>query len=301
MNKVEGKLEYLDDLLRISSLPESGLVGREKELTQLKSILERVHRSKVGNSEEGGRLILIHGEAGMGKTRLVRELRQVLERRGGSVLLGGCHEETRSIPYYPFREAFKRFFEVRRDEGLSLLENLPEYSQKELDSILPGLQEMKPTELERAPDPYRLFEAVRLFLQTLSDHSKIPLLFIAEDLHASDEASLDLLHYLARNLKETRVGLFGTYRTEEADPSRGIGRLSTSLRRERLLEVIPLQNLSLEGVTSMIGHHFPEVEVSLDFQTFLFEKTEGNPLFVEEVLRSLNIEDIRKGRSLSAQ
>jgi tetratricopeptide (TPR) repeat protein len=306
MDKVERETDYLDDILQISSLPESGLIGREKELTQIKSHLERVHG-------EGGRLILIHGEAGMGKTSLLRELGQVIRKRGGTVLLGGCHEETRSIPYYPFREAFKLLFEKVGVEKIKpLLENLPEYSRKELDSILPELKETKPTEMERAQDPYRLFEAVRLFLQSLSDKSKIPLLCIAENLHYSDEASLDLLQYLARNLKGGQSGLpagqtgmsillCGTYRTEEVDPSRGIARLKASLQSERLLEEIKLQPLSLDGVSSMIHIHYPEVEISLDFQTFLFEKTEGNPLFVEEVLRSLDIEKIKKGGSLSSQ
>ena len=305
MDKVEGELEYLDDLLRISTL-----VGRQKELTQLKSILQK-----------GGKTILLHGESGLGKTRLVRELLQVFEKRGGIILAGSCHEETRSIPYYPFRDAFKRFFEkvgVQSALGGEPLQNLPEYSQKELESILPELRQKLVSEslpsgagvFERAPDPYRLFEAVLLLLQNISvgAYSNTPLLLIIEDLHKSDEASLDLLQYLARNIKSPSISpftkwgqrgifLIGTYRTEEVESNRGIIRLLSSLRREKLIDEIKLLPLSPEGVNSMIQVHFPGVEVSQEFQDFLYEKTDGNPFFVEEILRSLNMDEIRKGES----
>lgn len=108
------------------------IVGREKELTRLRFLLDEAREGE-------GRLILIHGEAGVGKTRLVTELRQILERRRGTCLLGNCHEETRSIPYYPFRDAFDRFFDEKKELGLSLLQDLPEYSQREsLPAFFPG-------------------------------------------------------------------------------------------------------------------------------------------------------------------
>jgi diguanylate cyclase (GGDEF)-like protein len=139
------------------------IVGREKEMRQLRSLIQ-------GDHTKEGKFVLIHGEAGVGKTRLVRELQGALERKGGVILTGSCHEETHSIPYYPFREAFKHFFEdvgvQSALRGESLLENLPEYSQRELTRILPGLKEMEPTELERSPDPYRLFESVLLLLRS---------------------------------------------------------------------------------------------------------------------------------------
>lgn len=261
------------------------IVGREKELKYLNSILESAHREKGG-------LVLIHGEAGVGKTRLVRELRQILERRGGVALLGDCHEETRSIPYYPFREAFNRFFDEKRDAGLTLLSQLPEYSQRELARILPRLKDMKPTELERASDSFRLFEAVRLLLQEIGKQSANTLLLVFEDLHWSDEASLDLLYYLVRNLKIAGILLCGTYRTEEKEREPGLIRFAGSLRREGLSNEMPLEPLSAESVSTMIRLLCPGTKASRDYRDFLYQKTEGNPFFVEEILKYLSAEEI---------
>ncbi len=264
------------------------VVGRDKELTRLKSLLDEV-------SEGAGRLVLIHGEAGVGKTRLVRELRQVLERRGGACLLGNCHEETHSIPYYPFRDAFDRLLDEKKDLGLSMLKNLPEYSQRELARILPRLRDMKPSELERAPDSFRLFEAVRLLLEHLSAQSDHPLLLVAEDLQWSDKASLDLLHYLARNLMRRGVLLCGTYRTEEKVKQPTLIEFAGLLRRERLSEEMPLGPLGREGVSAMVRLLYPGRRVHQGFQDFMYHKTEGNPFFVEELVKILGEEHVDKG------
>jgi diguanylate cyclase (GGDEF)-like protein len=261
------------------------IVGREEELRHLKSILESVKL-------EGSRLVLIHGEAGVGKTRLVRELRQVLERNGGVALLGDCHEETRSIPYYPFREAFNRFFDEKKDAGFSLLSQLPEYSQRELARILPRLKDMKPSELERASDSFRLFEAVRLLVHEVSIQSPGSLLFVIEDLHWSDEASLDLFHYLVHNLKDAGALLCGTYRTEEKESEPRLVRFAGTLRREKLSEEVSLSPLSAEDVSTMIRLLCPGSNASRDYEDFLYQKTEGNPFFVEEMLKYLSTKGI---------
>lgn len=264
------------------------IVDREKELGRLTTLLEPDHG-------EERRLVLIHGEAGVGKTRLVRELCQVLERKGGIALLGDCHEETRSIPYYPFREAFNRFFDERKDAGVALLKGLPEYSQRELTRILPRLKDMKPSELERAPDPFRLFEAARLLLQALCSRSKNPLLFALENLQWADDASLDLLHYLVRNLRETRIQLFGTYRTEEKEREPSLIRFAGSLRREGLSEEMLIESLSTSEVSAMLRLLYPGTRVPADFEEFIFQKSEGNPFFVEELVKFVSEEEIGDG------
>ncbi|MCH7760639.1 diguanylate cyclase [candidate division TA06 bacterium] len=297
-NGYSGEKALLKESLGSPLFSTPKLVGRTKELRRFKSLLEAF--SAAGDRKEGGRLILIHGEAGIGKTRLVREIRQVLESRGGTVLLGGCHEETQTIPYYPFREAFKHLFKERKDQTFQILENLQDHFRREIARILPGLIEIEPSELERTPDPYRLFEAVRLLLQSLSkvgaeglpESGHTPLLFIIEDIHWSDEASLNLLHFLTRDLGEERIIFCGTYRTEEAEREQGpsLSRFVGSLRREKLLEEIPLEPLSARGVSAMLRLLCPGVKVPQDYQDMIYQKTEGNPFYVEEYLRFLHEE-----------
>jgi diguanylate cyclase (GGDEF)-like protein len=266
------------------------IVGREKEFSQLRSLLEQVRR-------EGGMLAFVDGEVGVGKTRLMRELRQFFERRGGTALSGGCFVETGSIPYYPFRDAFRRFFEERKKEGLVLLDILPAYSRKELARILPGLADLRVSELDRAPDSYRLFEAVRLLLQRISAKTESPLLLTIEDIHWSDKASLDLLHYLARNLGEAPVLLCATYRTEEEHKGANLPPFLASMRAERLAEEIHLGALSPESVSAMIYLLYPGIKFPRELHESLYRKTEGNPFFVEELLKALDPEQMMEGLS----
>ncbi len=262
------------------------LVGREKEIRKLKSLLRRAERQE-------GRLVLIHGEAGIGKTRLVTDLGHDLETRGGTVLLGRCREDTSAIAYYPLREAFSRFLEVRKEEGLAAFENLPDYSKWELSRIVPELRETQPPEFEPAKDHFRLFEAFRLFLQNLATRSKGALLVILEDLHLSGEATLDLLHYLARNLREGSVLLCATYRTEEAGES--LQRFTASLNKEKLSEALALRPLSSRDVSAMVDLLYRGGEATDELRDVVYKRTEGNPFFVEELTKLVPEEEFAEG------
>ncbi len=261
----------------------SCLVGREKEMRKLRSALKKTARGI-------GKLILIHGEAGVGKTRLLAELGQGLETRGSDVLFGGCREDTRSVSYYPFREAFSRFLEVGKEEAISAFSTLPVCSKWEVGRVIPGLRSAEPADLEPAKDPFRLYEAFQLFIQKLAVQSEGPLLLAIEDLHLSDEASLGLLRYLARNLSRSAVQLCATYRTEEAPES--LHRFRRSLEEEDLSLSIHLQPLSQQDVSDMVDFLCPGVEASSQFRGLLYQKTNGNPFFVVELVRLMQKADI---------
>jgi tetratricopeptide (TPR) repeat protein len=248
----------------------------------------------------------------------VRELQQDVVSRGGTVLIGNCYEETRAIPYYPFRNALKHYFEINKEEAVSIFKNLPGYSQWELKQIIPGLRKLKAPEFERTSNKYRLYEAIRLFLENVSDTPPLPdrqadikkgghrgiapLVFILEDLHWADEASLDLLHYLSRNFRETSpmagtipILLLGTYRTEEVEPTRGVGKLITTLKKESASggsEEIALHPLPREEVSTMLKQLTPGVEQSKEYHNDLYNKTEGNPFFVEELVKYITTENV---------
>jgi diguanylate cyclase (GGDEF)-like protein len=261
-------------------LTTPSIIGRDKELRRLKSIVEEVRK-------QGGRLVEITGEAGIGKTRVLREVRQFLERRGGLALWGSCHEETRAIPYYPFRETFAAFFDERRKEGISLLKGLPNYSRREVARIVPNLREHKVLDAERTTDPFPLFESVRLFLEKLGTESPMPLLFAVEDLQWADNASLDLMHYLSRTLRKAPVLLLVTYRTEEKDREARLAGLIGSLRREELSEEVQLKPLSPDAVAIMLRLLRPGKTITRDLRDSFYGKTEGNPFFVEELVKFL--------------
>jgi signal transduction histidine kinase/tetratricopeptide (TPR) repeat protein len=273
----------IEDSAERRMVSTSRLVGREKELRKLRSAL-------TARGKGDGKLILIRGEAGVGKSRLLTEFGQDLETRGGRVLLGRCREDTRSVAYYSFREALSRFLEVRREEGVSVYEGLPDYSRWELGRIVPAFKSEEPAGFEPAKDPFRLYEAFRLFVQDLAARSDGPLLFAVEDLHLSDDASLDLLKYLARNRDWSGVQLCATYRTEEAGES--LQEFTRSLRKEELSQAINLKPLTSESVSEMIDLFYPGREASSQFRGLLYEKTQGNPFFVSELVKLVPGEDV---------
>ncbi len=290
--KIKGKRGIGTDLKVTVPLEEPPLrpmvtprmVGREKEMRRLRSLYRNAEKDK-------GKLILVHGEAGIGKTRLVTEFAQDLETRGTAVLIGACREDTRSIPYYPFREALNRFLDARRDEVTTAFSELPDYARWELSRILPELKTPGLPGFEPAKDHFRLFESIRLLIQGLAGQSEQPLLFTVEDIHVSDDATLDLLQYLARNLSESRVQFCATYRTEEAGES--VHRFSSSLQREKLSTAVALDPLSSEDVSSMVDLLCPGSEAPERLRDLLYRKSEGNPFFVQEMTRLLPAEDTR--------
>jgi signal transduction histidine kinase/tetratricopeptide (TPR) repeat protein len=253
------------------------MVGREKELRRIRVLLESVHRrTRIGLPK----MIFIKGEAGIGKSRMMRELQQNVVSRGETVLIGNCYEETHSIPYFPFRDALKRFFEINKEEAISTFKKLPGYSQWEISRILPvgAYSDILLPKFEQTSNKYRLYEAIRLFLENISGRFG---LFIIEDLHWSDAASLDLLHYLTRNV--TQIGMIGTFRTEET-VGVSLHRFISSLQKENLTEEIKLQPLPRDELSALLNQLTSGLKQSKQFQDDLYKKTQGNPFFVEELL-----------------
>jgi signal transduction histidine kinase/tetratricopeptide (TPR) repeat protein len=265
------------------------MVGREREMRRLKSLFRKAER-------RDGKLVLIHGEAGIGKTRLVTEFAQDLETRGAPVLSGACREDTRSVPYYPFREAVSAFMEIRKDECMKVLTGLPDYARWEFSRLLPELKGPGLVEFGPAKDHFRLFESFRLFFQNVATQSETPMFLYVEDIHASDDASLELLHYLARNLSKSGVQLCATYRTEEAEKS--LQSLTGSLQKEKLSVSLPVKALSSEDVSSMVDLLYPDLTPSQKLRDVIYMKSEGNPFFVQELTKLMPTGESRPGPML---
>lgn len=258
------------------------IVGRDVEIEALEETLD-------GLLEGRGRLLLVAGAAGVGKSRLAREVGDRAARRGAIALWGAAYEQEKQLPYGPFVEALQ-----------TLVRNIPaaesrEYFQDDLNE----LARLLPSDAARLGaergslhleglDRQRLFAAVGRFLGRVA--ARYPVVFVVDDLHAADEASLQLLHYLARTGANSPMLLVGTFRSEEALASDSLGELLPSLQREGLATRIDLGALDGQASTVLVSSLLENAPVDAEVFEALNELAEGNPLFLEEAVRSLREE-----------
>jgi len=262
---------------------ETPLIDRVEEMGLLRDSADKAI------TDEGG-VVILYGEAGIGKTRLTRELRAYAHSRGMQILYGRCPAlfTMESIPpYVLWKEVIRDYLQVCTPEELQsaigyypgeICKIVPEIKQKlAVFSEFPSLS----PELERD----RLFEAVSQFVENVS--KTMPLLVILDDLQWCDQSSLFLLHYLARGVYRDSLLILGTYREAEVEVENPLFPIMTDLKRMQLLHSARLKRLSLGEVTDMIKHILLQDNVPKDFSELVFEKTQGNPFFVEEVMQSL--------------
>jgi tetratricopeptide (TPR) repeat protein len=245
-------------------------------------------------SGEGG-VVFLYGEAGIGKTRLTRELGAYARLRGMQVLSGRCPALFRMDgvpPYILWSEVIKDYLHYCTPEQLykviglypgELLKLVPEIRQK--FRILP---ESLPINPEHGRD--RLFEEVSQFVTNISREA--PLLVILDDLQWTDQTSLLLLHYLARGVYRESLLLLGAYRDSEVDEQHPLTPVLTELNRERLLQSAQLKRMSFDDTSEMIKRVLEQDDVPREFCQLVYEKTRGNPFFAEEVIKSLKEEEV---------
>ncbi|MBV9355234.1 MAG: AAA family ATPase [Chloroflexi bacterium] len=253
------------------------LVGRAAHLAALDACLAQVR------AEGTGQMVLIQGEAGVGKSRLVAELAARAAGAGATVLQGACFESDEASPYAPFVDLL-RSGQARQAMTVALPSLGPLVD--DLSRLVPELSSpgRDPAGAEPAPDRQRLHYAIAQLLIELARSR--PLVLIFEDLHWSDDASLECLHYLARGLQQRPILLLLTFRPEDVQP--GLGQLLAAAERQRLALELPVTPLSAEQVDLMVQAILAnERPARPDFVRELHALTEGNPFFVEEVLRSL--------------
>jgi len=267
---------------------EIPLVDRVEEMNALK---EAVYRAVHG---EGG-LVFVHGEAGIGKTRLVRELGAYARSRGVQVLYGRCPALFRMDgvpPYILWREVIKDYLETCTPEQLYRVIG---YYPAEVVKLVPELgQKLRsfPQSLPISPEQEqnRLFEAVSQFITNISQET--PLLVVLDDLQWTDPSSLLLLHYLARDVQKSSLLLLGAYRDTDIDSKHPLTPVLAELNRESFPQSIHLKRMSLSDVSEMIKNILEQEAVPSEFCRLVYEKTGGNPFFVGEVVKSLKEEDV---------
>jgi class 3 adenylate cyclase/tetratricopeptide (TPR) repeat protein len=255
-------------------------VGRRIELNQL--------RGSWKNATAGqGRIVLISGEPGVGKTQLAAELAQVAQSDGATVLAGRCDEDL-AVPYQPFVEALRHF--VEHVPAADLAERLGRYPG-ELIRLVPDLAERipglpAPVRSDPETERYHLFEAVASWL---SAPGAGPVLLVLDDLQWAARPTMLLLRRVAQASEATRLLVVATYRDTELGRTHALTDLIADLHRAPVVERISLAGLEAPDVAAFVeeaaGHHLDEEDQAL--ARTVHEETEGNPLFVAEVFHHL--------------
>ena len=276
--------------IKLTSTLYSKFVGREKEMMEIKGHLED---SMKGN----GRLVLIAGETGIGKSRLLEELGKYAESKGVQYLKGRSLYKENAEPYLPFIEAFGGFLlrdiDLEESDGRALIGDAVD--EQFSVGILPlGQMSESSTSSEKSglglqEERDRLFESLYRIVIDISE--KRPLLLVLDDIQWADDSSLQLLHYLARNIRNQKVLMCASYSPEDLKEDGGRTHpLSETLRRmsiEKLFNEIWLDRLNEKCTMKMTESLVGKQELPSEFIKLLYEKSEGNPFFIEEVLRSL--------------
>jgi predicted ATPase/transcriptional regulator with XRE-family HTH domain len=259
----------------LGAVPEGPLTGREAEFSAILAAVEAVVQGS-------GRLLIIAGEPGVGKTRISQEATLACRDRGFVVATGRCYEPHRSVPYYPFLEALSSLYGASPEPVRAQIPTRWPHMMRLLPDQPSG--ELPATSASPQEEQQRLFWEVTGFLQAVSETA--PVAILLDDLHWADDASLELLQHLARHTRARRVLLLGTYRDVEIGRQHPLERALRDLERERLVERVAVGRLGHEGTVSLITASVGQ-DLSDEFTELLWRHTDGHPLFVQEVLRAL--------------
>jgi len=266
-------------------------VGREGELEVMLSALEHAQAGR-------GSIVLLSGEAGIGKSRLADEVAAHARDRGLRVLRGRAWEAGGAPAYWPWLQVLRAY--LRGAEPAQLRGQLVR-GAPELAELIPELRELlgelpRPTVRDPEALRFRLFDAIGAFLGAVAEER--PALIVLDDLHAADESSLLLLRFLAGSVGEDRLVVVGAYRDTEVGPGDPVERLSADLARDGRVTRIAMGGLSRDDVAAYV-----ELSTGTAAPAGLVEaihrRTLGNPLFVVETVQLLASTGTLQGANLA--
>jgi hypothetical protein len=260
----------------------AGLIGRDRELQGLLSTLSD---AAAGT----GRLVLISGEPGIGKSRLADELANRAREQGHRVLWGRGWEDAGAPPYWPWLQALRSHVrsgnpaDVRRqlgDGAADVAQMVPEVRQ-----LFPEVSVPPPPESESAR--FQLFDSTSTFLRNIAIDR--PVLVVIDDLHAADLPSVRFLRFLASQLSQMRVLVVATYRDVALSPDHPLTAEISEIVREPITRDLNLRGLPAADVGEFIGSA-AGIAPSGELVASVWRETKGNPLFVGEAVRLLAVE-----------
>ncbi len=266
-----------EQLSTLDRIVRGRMIGRQAEFEKARELW---YSAVNGNSQ----ILLISGEPGVGKSRLLREIITQSEVMGAEVLGSSSYAEG-GPPYSPFKHILREVLPKALQNGF----NLPEPVVADLLSLAPEFRSQYPEVQPNPPeDPqseqYRLFESFFVFLASMSHHS--PLLVYLDDAHWADSGSLSLFRHVARQLGSQPILLLATYREVELDEARPLHEVLLDLSKELRTTRVKLNRLSLPETEQLLASFFQE-EITQDFLEGIYRETDGNPFFIEEVCKAL--------------
>ncbi|MEW5760313.1 MAG: tetratricopeptide repeat protein [Candidatus Thermoplasmatota archaeon] len=298
------------------------IFGREKEIDEMKKIFDEVLIGK-------GRVLLITGEFGIGTTRLAYELALYAISKGAQFLYGRCFDSEFPYPYLPIREALKEYFstvekvDVEKEEmgfmpmgliPLSGFEEVP-IAPETIPLYIPKSETKASTHTEKYTmqniGQGRVFETLTQIIMRMS--RKKPIFILIDDLQWADTASLQLLSYIGRNIKNSNVLICMTY-NPELHKEKAITDFLLKMEKEKIYRKFSLNRLDRSAVASLTNElvmhstfvslaDFDKLtsltmkdELPDSFIELVYKETDGNPLFIEELLKTFSFEEYKEGK-----
>lgn len=259
--------------------PGTIFVGRESELRSLRCAVDEALAGR-------GRLVLVTGNPGMGKTLMAQQVAAYARGRGAQVLWGRCYEGEGAPVFWPWVQIIRAAIREVDAETLRALlgAGAAEIAQLEpyIRQRLPDTPSPPPTDSPEAR--FRLFDSVARLLENAAQRT--PIVVVVDDLHGADEPSLLLLQFITHTVRDLRLLIVGTYRDTEVRPDGSLSVTLVETAREPGTDRLVLQGLSaadVERFVEVTARRKPPAALV----TMLHERTEGNPLFVGEFVQVL--------------
>jgi tetratricopeptide (TPR) repeat protein/predicted Ser/Thr protein kinase len=265
------ELSVLDRIVR------GRILGREQEFAEVRALWLK---SIAGHEQT----VLLSGEPGIGKTRLMREIATNAGVSGGTTLIGECYAES-NAPYNAFSQIIRQGLQHHHQNG----NVLPDAVMDDLLDLTPDLRhhyvDIKANpKLDPGTEQQRLFENMVVFCNAIAKDS--PLLLVVDDAHWADSGTVAMLHHLIRRTQNLPLMILVTYREIELKEARPFNEMLLELNRQRKGTRLKLKRLDREQTHMMLKAIFQE-EISEEFLDGIDRETEGNPFFIEEVCRTL--------------